>query len=346
MFQIIRRLPLGLFTLFALSGCDVFDETLIPPETPVTPEGTPELLVGDTLSASLPTNLSYRTGYHDPIDFNAYSDNNGRLPSCLGEQSAPGNDVFFKIEAKSGQKWHFHVATAEAQGAADSAVYVLNATLDPDQACASPTRGVNACGPGAPEHFSFIADQTQPYYIGVDEVTGTNEKLQIFAVNAECGNGYKEHSEYCDPTAENPGPVDDCENCRKVLEDGQEDGSDSFNDGPLDATVLRLPDSSDFDFTVNGQVNTGCDYDFFTFELASPREVTATLSGPCPGIDFRFWEDDEQTSPFTLDPDPEAGCAPKTQRLGSGRHWIRVVGGAGVGATQPTYSIDLVFSPG
>jgi hypothetical protein len=56
------------------------------------------LLVGDTLSASLPANLSYRTDYHDPIDFNAYADNAGRLPSCLGEELAPGSDVFFKIE--------------------------------------------------------------------------------------------------------------------------------------------------------------------------------------------------------------------------------------------------------
>jgi hypothetical protein len=343
---IIRPLPFCLVTFVALLGCDVFDESLIPEPTPVIPEGTPELHVGDVLSASLPSNLSYRTDYHDAIDFNAYSDNAGRLPSCLDERPSPGSDIFFKIDAKQGEKWHFHIASAEAQPAADSAVYVLNATFDPDQACASPTRGINACGAGAPEHFSFVAEQTQAYYIGVDEVTGTNENLKIFAVHAECGNGYREHSEYCDPTAENPGPVDDCENCRKVLEDGQQDGDNSFNDGPLDATVLRIPDSSDFDFTVNGQVNTGCDYDFFVFELESPREVTATLSGPCPGMDFRFWEDDEQTSPFTLDEDPATGCAPKTERLGSGRHWIRVVGRPGVGATQPTYSINLVFSPG
>jgi hypothetical protein len=224
---------------------------------------------------------------------------------------------------------------------------VLNATLDPDQACASPTRGINACGNGFPEHFSFIAEETQAYYIGVDEVSGTNESLKIFAVNAECGNGYREHSEYCDPTAENPGPIEDCENCRKVLEDGQEDGDNSFNDGPLDATVLRLPDSSEFDFTLNGQVNTGCDFDFFAFDLAQPLEVTAVVtSTACPGIDLQFWEDDGQTSPFTLSANSSEDCLPKTMSLRTGRHWVRVAGRPGVGATQPTYSVDLTFSPG
>ena len=162
MTNFIRRLPLLAIAVFALPGCDVFDESLIEEAPPADPAGTPELFVADELSSSVPLNLSYRTDYHLPIDLNSYANNNGSLPSCLGGQAAPGVDFFFRVDMKAGQKWHFHVATAGMTATSDPAVYVLESAFDPNQSCGT-LSGINACPVAFPEHFSFRAPFDQTY---------------------------------------------------------------------------------------------------------------------------------------------------------------------------------------
>ena len=342
------RLPLFALAPFVLFGCNVFDESLIPPDGPVEPAGQAELLFGDELSASLPANPSYRADYHTPINFADYQDNSSVLPECLDTIDSIGSDIFFKIDMKKDQKWHFHVLSAQSPSQADPALYVLSSTFEPQRACSSPLQGINACPAGSPEHFSFVAEATQSYYIGVDEIDGVSEALKIFAVNAECGNGFKEHSEYCDPTAAVPGPVDDCQNCRKLLHLGGDDDSDpmanSFNDGPLDATILDLPPgSTDFEFTFQGKVSTGCDFDFFKFTLDYNARVTAQLdAGGCQNIDVQFW-DEPSENPFAVG-DPAEDCQPKTVELRSGDHWIRVVGRPELGAERPVYVMTMNFA--
>jgi len=342
--HIIRRLPLGAFTLVALLGCDVFDETLIPDGGPVEePQGQPDLLFDDTLSPSLPANYSYRAGYHNDIPFSDFSDNSSRLPECLDKDDSPGVDIFFKVDMKAGERWHFHAASSLDPSFANPAIYILNSTIQPDVACPSPLWGANACSTGSPEHFSFFADATQSYYVGVDEIDGVNEPMKIFAVKVECGNGFKEHSEYCDPTVADAAPPDDCEDCRKVLENGGDDKDQSFNDGPHDATVLRLPkNSTDFDFSFQGQVNTGCDFDFFKFTLENGAKVTAQIDeGGCENVDLGFWDDD-RVSPFART-DPALDCQPQEVDLHSGDHWIRVVGRPELAGAKPVYIVRLQF---
>lgn len=347
-------LRLSLLALFpcVLLGCDVFDETLIPPDEPAEPAGQPELLFGDQLSANLPANASYRADYHDPISFQDFQDNSSVLPECLDGVDSPGTDIFFKVDMKQGQKWHFHVLSSSMPAHANPAIYVLNSVFEPNRACGNKLSGINACPGGSPEHFSFVADETQSYYIGVDELDGVNEEMKIFAVNAECGNGFKEHSEYCDPTAATPGPVDDCEDCRKVLQDGGDDDSmeNSFNDGPLDATILKIPSgSTNFDFAFQGKISTSCDFDFYRFHLDSPARVTAELDHGdadvgCLKMDVEFW-DDPGDDPFKFGNVSE-DCQPKTVDLVSGDHWIRVAGRPDViGADRPTYIMHLNFEP-
>jgi hypothetical protein len=348
----IQRLPLAALLPFALLGCDVFDESLIEAPPPVTPEGKAELLVGDELNGSVPLNLSYAPTYHDPIDMNYYTDDMGTLPVCLDEADSPGADLFFKVSMKQGEKWHFHVQGNSTPFASDPALYILNDEFDPVRACSSPLQGINACGPGFAEHFSFLPDQTKEYFVGVDEMTGTNESIKIFAAIAECGNGFKEHSEYCDPTGVgDTGPTADCEDCRKLLPDGGDDLDNSVNDGPFDATKLAISTSDEFDFTVVGAINNLCDFDFFSFDLESSARVTATLivedEFNCAGIDLRFWDQSMNSNPFEFDEGEASECMVKTANLvGADRHWVRVFGKPSLaGKTPYRYKLKLDFEP-
>lgn len=344
MTNFIRWLPLPALAVLALSGCDVFDESLIQ-DPPANPEGTPQLFVDDALSSSAPLNLSYRADYHSPIDLADYANDVGALPTCIGGTEAPGADFFFRVSMKAGEKWHFHVDSASMQRAADFAVYVLESTIDPNQSCGK-LSGINACPARFAEHFSFRAPFDQDYYVGVDEMVGVDEEVKVFAVNAVCGNGFREHSEYCDPTAGSmAGPLEDCEDCRKVLQEGQDDGSASLNDGPLDATKLATPNSNNYDFNFSGQINSGCDFDFFKFHLPDSAEVTVSLGADtCANIDVGFWSEDDATTPFTLDPG-STPCTPVTRFFTSGDHFIRVFGLPALGAETPTYTVTLDATP-
>jgi hypothetical protein len=340
--HLIRRLPLCAFALLAL-GCDVFDESLIPPEQPGEPLGEIDLKYGDELSPSLPANYSYADGYHNPVPFDMFNDNSGKLPACLGRADSTGVDIFFKVDMNAGERWHFHALSSLDPSSANPAIYILNTTIQPEIACPSPLWGANACPAGSPEHFTFLPGNTQSYYIGVDELAGVPEPMKIFAAKIDCGNGVKEHSEYCDPSVPGAQPVDDCEECRKVLENGGDDSDLSFNDGPHDATVLKLPrGSTDFDFSIQGKVNTACDFDFFKFSIDFPAKVTAQIDeGGCENVDLGFWND-ESVNPFELSNAPD--CVVQEVELHSGTHWVRIFGRPGLAAVQQVYVLRLVFA--
>jgi hypothetical protein len=343
MTNFIRRLPFLALAVFALPGCDVFDESLIEEAPPADPAGTPELYVADGLSSTAPLNLSYRTDYHSPLDLAAYANDVGALPTCIGGADAPGADFFFRVNMKAGEKWHFHVDSASMQRAADFAVYVLESTIDPNQSCGK-LSGIDACPAKFAEHFSFRAPFEQDYYIGVDEMVGVSESVKIFAVNAVCGNGYKEHSEYCDPSADAM-PPEDCEDCRKVIQEGQDDGATSLNDGPLDAAVLATPRSNNYDFNFSGQINSGCDFDFFKFNLPDSAEVTVSLGeDTCANIDVAFWSESDASTPFVLDP-AYTPCTPITRFFTSGDHFVRLFGLPALAGAMPTYTVTLDAKP-
>jgi hypothetical protein len=315
------------------------------PECDCSPCASLELSAGDELSDALPVNPSCPT-YHDPVDLHLFANDFDMLPACLDYAPAPGRDLFFRVRMQQGARWHFHVGGVASNS--DPAVYVLDSTIDPlRQGCPSVLAGINACGTGSPEHFSFVAPQTRDYFIGVDELSGVPEELMILAVNAACGNGLRDHSEYCDPTDPQEGPVADCEDCRKVLDDGQDDDSrgSSFNDGPYDATILKIPDA-EHDFTIRGKIDSDCDFDFFSFDLQRTARVTATLEDNCDGIDLQFWNESPTESPYALGA-PGDDCTPKSATLYSGRHWVRVVGRSTLDPQNlPTYTIRLEFEPG
>lgn len=318
-----------------LLGCDVFDESLIPGEA-APPVELGELLVGENIECNVPLNGSYNN-YHAPIDTAINADDRSQLPECLGNANAPGNDVFFRISMKRGEKWHFHV---DATDTLDPAIYILDSCSD-SRSCAGLLSGINACGPTLPEHFSFIATKTADHIVGIDSLTTGGEDVRLLAVRAECGNGIQEHSEYCDDAID--GRPTDCAGCRKTLADGADDAG-SFNDGPLDAAVLLLPEVGDdgAEFSITGTLEKSCDFDFFSFELAEPTSVRVRLENDddvCDGWDVRI--DDDQHAFAVDEPSTDGACPEVRAELDAGRHWVRVAGSSDLEAQKPTYTLDL-----
>lgn len=329
----------GILATFAASGCDVFDEGLIPTEDP---EKDNKLLWGENLTCDLPKNLPLND-YHDAEDI-AGANNDRGAPSCVGGGAADGPDVFFQIDMNEGDKWHFHI---EKTAGIDPLVYVTDSCTNRD-ICLS---GINACGTGDGEHFSFIAPASGSFIVGVDSVTPAPDGIGVLAVRAQCQNGIVEHSEYCDvkPVEGTVLPDDsysDCRFCRKLIPDGGDDGKASVNDGPLDAAILDLPNSltAGTTFTWTGVLEKSCDFDFFSFELDETTEVTASVirtdaEDPA-GWDLRI---DDDANAFRKNPSVDT-YPTVTRSLRAGKHWVRVAGTSDLEAAAATYEITLTFN--
>lgn len=334
----------GLCATLGAVGCDVFDEGLIVPEGAAGTGGAgskPELKIAEDISCSAPENASFND-YHEKADIaNARADRS-KLPGCLGGEDAPGADAFFSVSMNQGDKWHFHVEQADGY---DPAVYVMESCNNTDT-CASRLSGINACGENVGEHFSFIAPRSGRFVVGVDSLTQSTGGMRVLAVNARCGNGVVEHSEYCDTALEPTAPLykADCKACRKLIPDGGDDAGSS-NDGPLDSAILDLPNplvpGRDFKFT--GSLEKRCDFDFFSFDLEESATVRVKLeSGDgCVGWDVRV---DEEDRPFQVDPSDEDACPDILLDLERGRHEIRVVAGPELEASAPGYEVTLTFN--
>ncbi len=333
----------GLIATSAATGCDVFDPGLIPPEGAGATGGTggvSALRFAEDISCTAPVNASFND-YHPKVDIASMSPDRGKLPGCLGGENAPGDDAFFRVEMKQGEKWHFHVDAGDGY---DPAIYVMD-TCNNTDACASRLSGINACAQNVGEHFSFIAPRQDTFVVGLDSITPGEGGMRVLAVHANCGNGVIEHSEYCDSAigSMETGFKADCRACRKLLPDGGDDAG-SFNDGPIDAAILDLPDPivAGRDFTFTGNLEKACDFDFFSFELEEPTTVRIQLAsdGGCVGWDMRLNEDDD---PFEIDASDADVCPEIFEELDSGRHELRVAGGPDLEALRPGYEITMTF---
>lgn len=328
----------GFLALLLASGCSVFDEDLIPREN----EGDVALAVADNLSCSVPLNDSLND--YRIVDMGEYGDNISTLPNCLGEADAPGNDAFFRVRMTADEKWHFHVRPPST-GASDPAIYVLSSCSDL-RSCQDTYWGVNACGDGEAEHFSFIAPSTGDYFVGIDGLRADGERVEVFAVNAQCGNGVTEHSESCDDS--NDDPLDRCHECHPSL---FEDGAESEpNDGPLDPNILFFPDGTGA-ISLSNTLGTRCDFDFFQVEVPENARLEVTLEGntsACRQSDLQI-RGLADPNPFRVDPavDPNAPCATVTEEgLPAGTYLVRVASHRelGVGAGAVDYGLRVEIS--
>lgn len=331
-----------LLSCLALSGCKVFDESLLEESEPTdgmdpVEEPDPALAVTDPLVCDAP--LVESVNAYRRVDLTELGDDLPALPNCLGGAPAPGNDAFFAVDMVVGQKWHFHVQVSSP--AIDPAIYVLDSCSD-SRSCQNTHFGINACGPGQNEHFSFLAPATGTYYVGVDSLIAGGEAVNVFAVNAECGNLTKEHSEYCDDG--NDDVLDGCHRCRPVI---LADGSETEpNDGPLDPNLIHFPDGFGHR-RVTGTLS-GCDFDFFEIEVpAGARTSVAFGEGvDCGRAELELRRPGDP-KPFAVsDADPGAECpVVDGEALEPGTYLVRVASRREVGLDLPSldYTLDIAI---
>jgi len=246
------------------SGCNVFDESLVPKE------GTTGNSLGeDCLGDDIPTFVSENSFV--AIDTSTLRNDRQQL-SCVG-QSAQGNDGFFAVEMTKDKKWHFHVKVT-AGTTADPTVYVL------DQGCQDSVCqrgwGLNECLPGQDEHFSFFPPHDGRYFVAVDTIGEGGEPMELLAVEPECGNGVKEHSESCEDGNLDDG--DGCDSrCRQEIEfDASE--VEPNDESTANANVLMFDGEN---ARVTGEVGGKCDFDSFAVAVPANGAISAIVSGDC-----------------------------------------------------------------
>jgi hypothetical protein len=292
--------------------------------------------VSDLLACDAPRNESLNE--YRQVDTSRFESDLATLPNCLGETPAPGNDTFFAVDMLEGQKWHFHAKVAS--DAIDPAIYVLDSCSD-ERSCQNTYFGINACGPGENEHFSFIAPISGRYYVGIDSLLAGGEPIDVYAVHAECGNLVKEHSEFCDDG--NADPLDGCHQCRPVvLLDRAEIEP---NDGPLDANLVRFVDGSGRR-EITGTLGSHCDFDFFELEVPPSTLASVSFGGDvdCGRVHLETREPGAP-NPFAVpEADPRSPCAlADPTPLPAGTYLVRVAARRepGLGPLGLDYTLEI-----
>lgn len=319
----------GLLFSACLAGCNVFDERLyLEADAGAVDSGPPPVTLGEDC-----------TDDDVPIidEFNVFLDSDTtslrndyfELATCLG-RNATGNDGFFAIDMVAGQKWHFHVKVTPGS-TMDPAVYVLSSACDPREC--GPGEGLNECISGQDEHFSFVPPSTGRFFVGVDNVSGGGEALQVLAVRPVCGNDEKEHSESCDDGNTTPG--DGCdETCRTEIPNPVTTLAEvEPNDEPfVNANVVDVTGGP---ITVTGQLGSKCDFDSFAIEVPEGGGVLATMTtpggSPCGGTAPDFRISLRAPDGFTERGHVDGGGCPSlgagdgfAQTLTAGRYFVRI----------------------
>jgi cysteine-rich repeat protein len=212
------------------------------------------------------------------IDTSAMTGDYHDFTGCA-RRDLPGNDGFVKIDTRPGDKWHVHVEPLEP--GLDPAIYLLPSC--DVRACDS--RAANdACGAGRAEHLSFTA-RGGTYFVGLDSRLPGGGRFSVIVTHPICGNGIREHSEYCDDGNTNSG--DGCDSlCRGELVGSSVTEKES-NEMPLEANVVTSPSMN-----INGRIGNHCgDIDVFAMEVPEGGTIAAQLlsrAGACAGAPVRL----------------------------------------------------------
>jgi len=335
--------------LCVLAGCEVFDESLLD-AGPGGDAGPPPVDLAENCLSGDPPTLDSFNQFLD-VDTTSLDNDFFSLSSCLGT-NAPGRDGFFRVEMLAGQKWHFHVqlqGTPEDPATIDPAVYVLDNACD-ERTCGRGD-GLNECGPGQDEHFSFVATASGDYFVGIDAVNPEGDAMKVLGVRPLCGDGTKEHSETCDSDADVPGRT--CTDaCRAQISEATPFPREETepNDEPLaNANLVLLPGGTG-PLSVSGQLGGSCNFDSFGMEVAAGGTVTATMTGDaCADYAMRAivrtpdgltqLGDEVETASgtcptITSDPVPEAGT-----------YYVRFTTQSTTEPTALDYALELSVTP-
>ncbi len=318
-----KNVLLGAALVSVTVGCNVFDESLIPAEA-TSSSGLGE----DCVSRDIPKFDSLND--FRQIDTSGLKNDRYEL-SCVGSNTR-GNDGFFAVDMLAGRKWHFHVKVTPGS-MIDPAVYVLDSGCQ-DSVCQRGW-GLNECMAGQDEHFSFFPPADGTYFVGVDTVAEGGEPLQVLAVQPECGNAVKEHSETCDDG--NLVPGDGCDDrCRAEIPDSTAE-KEPNDEPPANANVLAFGPSVTPPGLVahaTGQVGSKCDFDSYAFTAIGGESLNVVVTGVGGGacsVDLRLQlvGADGLTPVATVDSAAGtcpsiAGTEPFATALTAGAHFVRL----------------------
>jgi cysteine-rich repeat protein len=200
------------------------------------------------------------------IDTRNYQADKTGLQGCAGHD-LPGPDLFFGVQMKANERWHFHV---NPKGDFDPAIYVLN---NCDERTCSPTTVADECGPGKPEHLSFVAPQSGYFMVGIDSA-GPGGAATLVVVKPICGDGLTDHSETCDDG--NTVSGDGCDAlCRRELSMAYVSEMEP-NDDPRAANVLAAGRAGGI--TVSAALGTRCDHDLYSVRVGPSGTLHAVIS--------------------------------------------------------------------
>jgi len=265
-----------------LLGCkdSLFDPNLL------NEDGT--IRLSDTCSGDVPVVTDTVEGI---VDLSALAGDFS--PTCTG--STPGNDGFVAVPMTAGDKWHFHVSILPG-GGGNPAIYVLDTC---DERSCQPGAGIDLCGDGFDEHFSFRAPRDGTYFVGIDSREAGGARYELLAIRPVCGDDTKEHSENCED-----GNVEDGDGCDSECrsEVGDRDSEVEPNDDYTGANyvIVGSGESADIDAELGGR----CDIDLYAIDLDPGQtinvEMLAAGGTPCEGSTTPIFElnlmDDEAVS--------------------------------------------------
>jgi cysteine-rich repeat protein len=308
-----RSTPVSLVALLVLSsGCNLFDEQKWMQladsslqDSGVDAEAGVPFRVADRCDDSLPV-LGVRS-LRFVVDTTELADDFNQVAACTGFDER-GNDGFFAVDMRAGERWHFHLKSMTAS--LNPAVYVLPSC---DERACMPGAGLDECGAGRDEHMTFIAPATRRYIVAVDSRAPGGGLVEVTALHPVCGNGELEHSENCDDGNTDSG--DGCDSmCRTEISPPIATEVEP-NDDPISANVLTGTRSVE-PMVVRGRLGGRCDYDTVAVPVHANGSIFFSLrdsSGmPCgagvPEMEIVMLDTDGRTPLGRVTSPPALGC--------------------------------------
>lgn len=262
----------------------------------------------DVCGANPPAMMITDTTRGIQIDTTSYRSRNG---SSCGDVT-PGNDVFIGVQVVATELWHFHLTALSA--GRQPMLYLTQRDRCDSRTCQFVS---NACAGSGEEHFAFVAESDDLWFIGIDDNAQGGGQYVLDVFRPVCGDGDPAHGESCDDGNRVDG--DGCDrNCRIELSEARSDER-MFepNDNRVEANALRIPASNELQITGTIGGPGACLYpDVFAVDMPSGSDLQVDMLNsdgtPCAS---------GATTPFQLvlqsaDGDPRAtnmtdgsGCA-------------------------------------
>jgi cysteine-rich repeat protein len=238
------------------------------------------------------------------------------------------SDGFFRIHARGGQRWHFHLNPAAGQ---NLAVFVAKDCSDVTRQCVA---AADVCGVNESEHFTFVAEQAGDYVVALDGIDpATANPLSLLAISPECGDNNKLHGEGCDDGNVNNG--DGCDNACRIELSGATVAEAEPNDDTYLANVivsnLEAPQR------INGKVaGPACQPDYYLINVPATRvldiKVKSGSGGVCAGapeMGLELFGTDQQKLREGVrlahdEGDGEADCPVLSQTVNAGSYFVRL----------------------